>query len=80
MSKELGRFQREIVEVSEFYVDDENVACTNILFKKGLDGKIAFNNPSKYLRNYLGAQGVEVAENIFEEIDSASSESEIETL
>ena len=84
MSKELGRFQREIVEVTEFFVDESNNSGTNVLFKKGLDGKICFKNPSKYLRNYLGAQGVEVEENPFHvttsEMDTTSSESVIETL
>ena len=74
MSKELGRFQREIVEVCEFYVDDENNAGANVIYKKNLDGKISFNEPSKYLKDYLGSQGVTLSENIFqstvEEIDS----------
>ena len=73
MSKELGRFQREIVEVCEFYVDDENYAGSNVIYKKNLDGKILFNEPSKYLKDYLGSQGVTLKENIFqneEEIDS----------
>ena len=74
ISKELGRFQREIVEVCEFYVDDENNAGSNVIYKKNLDGKIAFNEPSKYLKDYLGSQGVTLKENIFqsglEEIDS----------
>ena len=44
MSKELKRFQREVVEVVEFYVSDNNEACSNIIYKKDLDGKVAFNN------------------------------------
>ena len=74
MSKELGRFQREIVEVCEFYVDDDNNAVSNVIYKKNLDGKLLFNNPSKYLRDYLGSQGVSLKEDLFssgvEEIDS----------
>lgn len=65
LSKELGRFQREIVEVCEFFVDDNNEAGFNILFKKGLDGTISFNNPTEYLRRYLGAQGVVLDDNPF---------------
>ncbi len=57
-SKELNRFQREIVEVVEFYVDKDNNAKSNTIFQKGLDGTFSFNNPTEYLRNYLGAQGV----------------------
>lgn len=75
MSKELGRFQREIVEVCEFYVDEDNHACSNVIYKKNLDGKILFNNPTKHLYDYLGSQGVTLKENLFvsnseEEIDS----------
>ena len=55
MSQELGRFQREIVEVSEFYVTDDNKAETNIIYRKSLDGTIAFKNPTKYLRAYMGS-------------------------
>ena len=32
-SKELGRFQREIVGICEFYVDDDNKARSNIIYK-----------------------------------------------
>lgn len=65
MSKELGRFQREIVEVVEFYVDDNNEAKANILYKKSLDRTFSFNNPTKYLISYLGSQGVDMDENYF---------------
>ena len=74
MSAELQRFQREIVEVSEFYVDDNNVAQTNIIYKKGLDGTITFKNPTKYLRDYFGAQGKDLAENLFIENEESAQE------
>ena len=63
LSQELGRFQREIVEVCEFYVDDENKPQVNTLFKKGLDGTISINNPTDYLRRYMGSQGMILEEN-----------------
>ncbi len=63
LSQELGRFQREIVEVVEFYVDDDNKPQTNTLFKKGLDGTISFNNPTEYLRRYMGSQGMILDDN-----------------
>jgi hypothetical protein len=75
MSKELGRFQREIIEVVEFYVDDNNEAKANIIFKKSLDGKYSFNNPSKYLIAYLGVQGVTLKEDYFVSKDSSEIES-----
>ena len=65
MSKELGRFQREIMEICEFYVDEENKPKTNTIFQKTMDGKISINNPTKYLRDYLAIQGVLLPENIF---------------
>ena len=69
MSAELQRFQREIVEVCEFYVDDDNNAKTNILYKKNLDGTITFNNPSKYIRQTLGAQGIILKDKLFVDED-----------
>lgn len=66
MSKKLGRFQREIVEVAEFYVDEETTeAKVNVIFKKGLDGSERYSNPSKYLIEYLSMQGIEVPSNAF---------------
>ena len=65
-SKELDRFQREILEVVQFYVDDEtNTAKVNTLYKKNLDGKITLNNPTKHLRDYLSIQRVALPEDIF---------------
>jgi len=58
MSKELGRFQREIMEVCEFFVNEDNVAKSNIIYKKSLDGSFSIKNPTKYLLEYLGIQGV----------------------
>lgn len=83
MSAELGRFQREIVEVCEFYVDSEaNVAKSNVIFQKNLDGTYAFKNPSKGLRDYFSSQGKVLKENLFvnedgtENIGSTSSSNE----
>lgn len=83
MSAELQRFQREIVEVCEFYVDDQNVARTNIIFQKSLDGTITFKNPTKYLRDYFGAQGKALKEDYFVEENKEvnnSNNNEVESL
>lgn len=58
MSKELNRFQREIVEVCEFYVSDDNSPEKNIIYRKGMDGKISLKNPTKHLLEYLSIQGI----------------------
>ena len=49
MSKELGRFQREIMEVCEFYVDDNNNPCSNVIYRKNIGGGFVIKNPTKYL-------------------------------
>ena len=58
-SKVLDRFQREILEICEFYVDDEtNKPMTNILYSKTLDGKVTLRNPTKKLIDYLAIGNV----------------------
>ncbi len=64
-SKKLNRFQREIIEVCEFYVDDNNVAKSNILYKKTLDGQVTMNNPTKQLLDYLSIGNVYLPEDTF---------------
>ena len=66
MSKKYNRFQREILEICEFYVDDNtNEAKTNILYKKSLDGTISFNNPTQHLKDYCSIGGVELGDDPF---------------
>ena len=60
--KETKRFVREIGEVCEFYVTEDNEAKYNILYRKTPGGKITKRPPSKYLIDYLEAQGVELPE------------------
>lgn len=57
-SKERQKFHREIAEVTEFYVTEDNEAKYNVLYKKTPDGKVTLHNPSKYLLGYLESQGV----------------------
>ena len=65
-SKRLNRFQREILEVCEFYVDDETQEPrANMLYKKTMDGKVTLHNPSKYLRDYMAIGNVELPEDPF---------------
>jgi pilus assembly protein CpaF len=51
------KFVREIAEVTEFYVTENNEAKYNTLYKKTPEGRIIRKNPSKYLVEYLEAQG-----------------------
>ena len=56
--KATHKFIREIAEVTEFYVTDDNEAESNTLYRKTADGRITRKNPSKYLLDYLEVQGV----------------------
>lgn len=57
-SKELQRFKREVSEVVEFYVDDNNRPKYQIIYKRTPDGKTEIHNPTQYLLGYLESQGV----------------------
>lgn len=65
MSKKYGRFQREIVEVTEFYVDNENNSKSKVLYTKTMDGKETYQNPSSYLLDYLSSQGIDLPKETF---------------
>jgi len=53
-SQVLGRFQREIMEICEFYVDEAtNRPMSNMLYSKTLDGRVTLRNPTKKLIDYL---------------------------
>ena len=53
-----------LLNFPEGYIADYN--CGNILYKKAPNGSVIKNNPSKYLYEYLEAQGVELPKDIFE--------------
>lgn len=56
--RETKKFRREIAEVTEFYVTEDNEAKYNTIYKKSTTGNIYRRKPSKYLIEYLDAQGV----------------------
>lgn len=77
-SKRLNRFQREIIEVCEFYVDDDNKPCTNMIYKKNLDGHFTLHNPTQHLIDYMAIQNVMIGDDVFglgnkDEIDGDES-------
>ena len=67
------KFVREIAEVTEFYVTDDNEAKYNTIYRKSTSGKVIRNKPSKYLIDYLDAQGVTLDPN--EILDASPTES-----
>ncbi len=58
------KFRREIAEVTEFYVTEDNEAVYNVIYKKSTTGHVVRKKPSKYLFEYLDAQGVTLKEDI----------------
>lgn len=78
-SKKYNRFQREITQVVEFYVDDDaNEAKVNVLYSRDLVGNEVYNNPTVHLIDYLSSQGVTMQEDPFIPIDSEIKESKID--
>lgn len=55
------RFVREVAEVTEFYVDDNNEIGHNTIYRKTVSGAETYNEPSKYLKSYLEGQGVDIS-------------------
>ena len=58
--KETGKFMREVCEVTEFFVNDENKPESNTIYRKNVDGTEILNGPSNHLIDYLMSQGVDL--------------------
>lgn len=65
--KRTKHFHREIAEVTEFYVTEDNKAEYNTIYRKTTSGKVIRKSPSKYLIDYLDAQGVTLPKDIIKE-------------
>lgn len=59
-STELQKFHREIDEITEFYVDENNEPKFNVIYQKYMGGKVVIKEPSKSLKDYLLAQNVQL--------------------
>lgn len=71
-SKEYGKFHREVDEVVEFYVDDDNKPQSHILYQKTFGKAPVQNMPSDHLREYLENQNIFI-NNLFTKGDSMSN-------
>jgi len=74
--KETKRFVREIGEVTEFYVTEDNEAKYNVIYRKTPEGKIFRKNPSQYLIDYIEGQGVTIPEGFINPIYDTEDDSE----
>ena len=63
-SQKYKAFHREVSEVVEFYVDEENKPKSKVLYKKTPDGRESIANPTRHLIEYLETQGVIIPNDI----------------
>ena len=61
-SKERGKFHREVDEVVEFYVDEDNQPQSRIIYQKLFGQEPILRKPSKYLIEYLENQNIDITE------------------
>ena len=71
--KATKHFVREIAEVTEFYVTEDNEAKYNTIYRKSTSGKVTRKHPSKYLVDYLDAQGVTLNQNEIQDSETVVS-------
>ena len=81
-SPELQRFKREVAEVVEFFVDDDNKPGYQFWNKRTPDGQTTLHNPTKYLLSYLESQGVVMPADILvkEQFKTPTSEANTESM
>ena len=69
-SPKYKKFHREIDEITEFYIDEDNKPIYNIIYQKTMSGKIVKKNPSQHLLDYLAAQNIDIGDTTFDSEDS----------
>lgn len=79
-NKETKGFVREIAEVTEFYVNEDNEAKHNTIYRKTPAGHVIKREPSKYLFDYLEIQGVMLDRNMIKSTDPAGEDPHPETI
>lgn len=61
-SKERGKFHREVDEVVEFYVDDNNQPQSRVIYQKVFGKEPILRKPSEHLLEYLENQNIDITE------------------
>ena len=59
-SKEKGKFHREVDEVTEFYVDENNQPKSRTIYQKVFGKEAMLRKPSKHLIEYLENQNIDI--------------------
>lgn len=60
-SKEKGKFHREVDEVTEFYVDENNQPKSRTIYQKVFGKEPMLRKPSKHLIEYLENQNIDIS-------------------
>ena len=58
----LGKYVREIGEVCEFYVDDENNCVSNVIYQRTITGDVTYKPISEHLLQYIEGQGIDISD------------------
>ncbi|MBQ6477662.1 MAG: CpaF family protein [Bacilli bacterium] len=61
-SKKYGKFHRELDEVTEFYVDENNNPVSRTIYRKTFDSQPMMIKPSDHLIEYLENQNIDVSD------------------
>ncbi len=77
-SKELGRFHREVDEVVEFYVDENNQPQSKVIYQKVFGKEPILRKPSKYLIEYLENQNIDITSVTNNMVDDTPFENNLE--
>ena len=72
------RFVREIAGVCEFFVtEDTNEPKFNNIYLKTVGGEETYQEPTKYIKNYLEGQGVDITNLFGEKLSSLAQANEV---
>ena len=77
-SKEYGKFHRELDEVVEFYVDDDNKPVSHIIYQKVYGKSPITHRPSKHLMEYLENQNIDISSLIDHMIEDENPQKAVE--
>lgn len=77
-SKKYGKFHREVDEVTEFYVDENNKCQTHTIYRKMFDKNPIMVKPSAHLIEYLENQNIDIS-SITSKLSDKPFEEELES-
>ena len=77
-SKKYGKFHREVDEVTEFYVDENNKCQTHTIYRKMFDKNPIMVKPSAHLIEYLENQNIDIS-SITSKLSDKPLEEELES-